>query len=394
MATHHRTRRATRAGTPGTAPRSAADRAALVEQIHDDLLRRLQGFAAEPAQWVEFLDQVAVFGARYSLRNQILLAEQARQRGIVPRYFLPFGNRAGTSGWLACGRRVRAGERAFHIWAPIRRRVAKDAQQQVGDGPVMGTGTAPHAGQDVGQDAGSPAPQRLAGFRLAAVFELSQTDGAPFEPPTVERRRRMLLPAGRAPQLLLGDDPTNVFTDLVALFADAGYQFQLDAPGSALLGDANGRTRVILGRGRPRRSVTVRNNLSGAQQVKTMLHELAHIRCGHLDDAAPGEPAVAVHEGRAETEAESVAHVVCAALGLDTSGYSDPYVFSWAGGDLDLIRSCGDRIVRVARDILADLDPLDGWDTPDTVPPDTADATDGRGDGRDDPVSADADPGP
>jgi hypothetical protein len=41
-----------------------------------------------------------------------------------------------------------------------------------------------------------------------------------------------------------------------------------------------------------------------------------------------------MHRGRRETEAESVAHIVCKALGLDTRAYSDAYVLGWADGDL------------------------------------------------------------
>jgi hypothetical protein len=48
--------------------------------------------------------------------------------------------------------------------------------------------------------------------------------------------------------------------------------------------------------------------------------ELAHIRCEHLTGVRVGED---LHRGRRETEAESVAHIVCAALGLDTAAYSD-----------------------------------------------------------------------
>ncbi|WP_133725390.1 hypothetical protein [Pseudonocardia autotrophica] len=55
------------------------------------------------------------------------------------------------------------------------------------------------------------------------------------------------------------------------------------------------------------------------------------------------------HRGRAETEAESVAHIVCAAFGLDSEPYTDAYVMGWADGDIDIVRaaaatSCGWRV--------------------------------------------------
>jgi hypothetical protein len=51
--------------------------------------------------------------------------------------------------------------------------------------------------------------------------------------------------------------------------------------------------------------------------------ELAHIRCDHASGVRLGE---SLHRGRKETEAESVAHLCCRALGLDTQVYSDAYV--------------------------------------------------------------------
>ena len=100
------------------------------------------------------------------------------------------------------------------------------------------------------------------------------------------------------------------------------------------------------------RQVLVRDDLSPAQRVKTSLHELGHIRCGHLGDDQDG---VIRHRGRCETEAESVAHVVCAALGLDTAAYSDAYVLDWASGDIGLVKQTADTVLRVAKAILGDL---------------------------------------
>ena len=57
----------------------------------------------------------------------------------------------------------------------------------------------------------------------------------------------------------------------------------------------------------------------------------------------------------AEIEAESVAFVVCNALGVDTASYSLAYVAGWSGSDLDVVRSTADRVVGAARRILDDL---------------------------------------
>ena len=114
--------------------------------------------------------------------------------------------------------------------------------------------------------------------------------------------------------------------------------------------------------------VQVRNDVSTAQRLKTTIHELAHIRCDHLAGARIGEN---LHRGRRETEAESVAHIVCNALGLDTAAYSDAYVMGWADGDMDLVKQCAQTVLRVAKQILTDLTPAPT--DPDPNPDDLAD---------------------
>ena len=316
----------------------ADERAALITKIKTDFDERLARMAADPDQWVEFIEHVAGFGARYSLGNQILLLVQAAERGIAPRYFLPYGRQDGSTGWRAHQRFVRAGEKAFKIWAPVRRRPSKEQ-----------AAASVAAGRRVPRDPDGRPSVQLVGFALANTFELSQTDGERFDPPTIAGRRRQRRLAGR-PALLTGEDPTGVYDDLVALLAAAGYQFALVPPGSGDLGTASG---VTFHRGGSR-FVQVRDDVDPAQRTKTVAHELAHIRCGHPDEAG-----VVRHRGRQETEAESVAHIVLRAAGLDTAGYSDRYVFGWADGDMDLVKDCAETVLRVARQILEDLTPAD-----------------------------------
>lgn len=314
------------------------ERDAFLAKIQTDFDERLATIAADPQQWVTFIEQVAVFGARYSLGNQLLLMMQADERQIEPRYFLPYGAKDGSSGWLKQGRQVRKGEVSFKVWAPVTRRPTEEQAREW-----------EAAGRKVRREAnGRPAIQ-LVGFRLASTFELSQTEGELFEVPTVQQVRRQRVSAAGLPQLLTGDDPTGAYDDVVRLITGAGYSFQLATPGSRYLGAANGVTV-----GGTQRLVMVRDDVSAAQRLKTTVHELAHIRCDHLDDTPDGEH---LHRGRRETEAESVAHIVCRALGIDTTAYSDAYVMGWADGDMDLVRQCAETVLRVAKQILADLTP-------------------------------------
>jgi len=56
--------------------------------------------------------------------------------------------------------------------------------------------------------------------------------------------------------------------------------------------------------------------------------------------------------GRAEVEAESVAYLICAGAGMETSSYSFPYVTVWSGGDSEVVRATAARVMTIARSIL------------------------------------------
>ena len=321
------------------------DYTAVLAGIKTDFDQRLARMADQPEQWVRFLEQAATFGAQYSLGNQILLATQAEQRGITARWFLPYGRKDGSTGWRAHGRWVRAGQKAFRIWAPVRRRPTDDEARD-----------REAAGHTVAREPSGRPARHITGFRLARTFELSQTDGTPFTAPTVAHRRLT-----HRPHLLTGPDPTGAYDDLVALITAAGYTYQLTAPGAGYLGAANG---ITVTRGRLR-LVQVRDDVDPAQRTKTTMHELAHLRCGHPEAADR-------HRGRRETEAESITHIVLKALGLDTAGYSDAYVLGWAGGNLTVVKDCADTVLRVARQILRELTPAHATNPADPPPADTS----------------------
>ncbi len=111
-------------------------------------------------------------------------------------------------------------------------------------------------------------------------------------------------------------------------------------------GPANGRTDFAA------RTVVVASHLSGRQADKTLCHELAHV-CLH--DASR----VSTDRDLAEIEAESVAFIVCNALGLDTASYTLPYVALWAGGDVEAVRRTAERVVTTAQAVLAAMAPSD-----------------------------------
>lgn len=318
------------------------ERDAEVAELKATLDSAVERLANSPEQWVEFLDVVADFAARYSFGNQLLILVQAQERGFSPTMARPYGTRdkktrkprsGWAGGWLALDRHVKKDETGLQIWRP---NMVRMTEEEYAEHLARG-------GRPVKRVNGK-LPLVLRGFRIARVFDIAQTEGADVEVPSITVTRKVRAPGAARPELLTGDDSTGALDEIISMIKAQGYTFEWAAKGS--IGGANGRTSPVF------RTVKVRDDVDAAQAVKTSVHELAHILCGHVDD---GFDYVA-HRGEAETQAESVAYIVCGALGLNTEPYSAPYIATWAGGDMDKVRKCAETVVRVARQVLATLD--------------------------------------
>ncbi len=86
-----------------------------------------------------------------------------------------------------------------------------------------------------------------------------------------------------------------------------------------------------------------------AERVHILVHELGHIRCDH---ESRGE----VSRAQRETEAESVAFIVCTVLGLAVGDVAATYVGGWIDGDPDTITAAQAAIHTAARSLLGDLE--------------------------------------
>ena len=162
------------------------------------------------------------------------------------------------------------------------------------------------------------------------VFDVTQTDGDPL--PDV------------APVLLDGTVPSGLWERLAGCVHADGFTVERgDCAG------ANGHTRF------DQRTVRIRPDVPPAQATKTLAHELGHIRADHETRFLDNYHRSPDCRGLAEIEAESIAYVVLTAAGVDTSGYSVPYIAGWAEGDLDTIRSTASRCINVADAVLDEL---------------------------------------
>jgi antirestriction protein ArdC len=272
---------------------STVDRRDRVAELHDQLIAGVDSLTSSE-DWRRMLNTAARFH-RYSANNVMLILCQRPESTRV----------AGYRAWQSMGRQVRKGERGIAILAPCVYR--RELTDQAGD----------PTGETV---------KRLAGFKVEHVFDISQTDGKPI--------------ADVRPELLDGDGPAGAWEGLARQVKAAGFELERAIP--AMPG-ANGCTDYAA------RVVTVRADVTDAQAVKTLAHELAHVRLHEGGAYRFG------CRGRVEVEAESTAYVVCQALGMATDGYSLPYVASWAAGNAETVRETADRVVGAARAILAGL---------------------------------------
>lgn len=252
-------------------------------RIHQQLTSAVTELTQSDA-WMRLL-RVASRFPTYSPSNVLLIAMQRPDATNV----------AGLRTWNSLGRRVRRGEKGVAILAPC---LYKDAS------------CAPVPDQTADADRAHEEGDRvLRGFRVVHVFDVTQTEGEPL--PTV------------APTQLRGPVPPQLWESLTGVIERDGFKLERGPCGGAY-----GHT------GFGERCVRIRDDIDPAQACKTLAHELGHIRADHETRFA-GEYQVSVAcRGLAEVEAESIAFVVTAAAGLDSTEYTAPYVAGWSNGDL------------------------------------------------------------
>lgn len=225
---------------------------------------------------------------------------------------------AGFRTWSALGRHVNKGEHGIAILAPC---VYKSDEA----GPPADESAGRNADPATDAETEQGVRRVLRGFKIVHVFDISQTDGEPL--PNVE------------PTHLDGDAPQPLLEHLTALTAEAGYQLER-GPCRGANGYTDFTTRVV----------RVIDTASPAQFVKTLAHELGHIRADHEHRFTDYATSISCR-GQAEIEAESIAYLVTARAGLDASAYSVPYLAGWSGGDVDLLRESMSRVINAARAI-------------------------------------------
>jgi hypothetical protein len=283
--------------------------------------------------WLRAMEFAARLRAR-SFANTLLILLQhneAHEEGRVPEPFPTYV--AGFKQWQELGRSVVKGQSGYMIWSPVKARFASRDPSNKGSWRRLSYREQPTPGETV--------RTKMVGVKPAYVWDISQTDGEP-------------IPQRPRPTLLKGHAPAGLWDALADQVREYGFDL-LNVPDAAALNGGNGSTNFDT------RTVSVRLDIDDAARVKTLAHELAHIVLGHGDEEAEG-----LHRGIGEVEAESVAAMVTTAFGMDTAGYSVPYVASWSTkvddqDPAEVVRTVGETVRKAALAILDQLPdpPLD-----------------------------------
>lgn len=301
------------------------DKEKRLKSAHEALEAGLKAIESD-ADWKKMLESMAVLGplsvGRLSFGNQILLQFTAPGAAYAATFMR----------WKAFGRSVKKGAKASHILQPVFPK--KEAAPEPADTTA---------------DESSSSGKRPVFFRTLAVFTLDQTDGDP-------------LPEIHHPDFTANEPFAESVERLrTALLALPGEPVSSVALRGRAPNDSPARGWYV-----PKtREIVVLTDVDRAHQLKTLLHEAAHALLHGAGD----------HHSRPEqeVEAESTAFVVCHALGVDTSGYSFPYVAHWAGTGDDALRTLtasGARVSRTANTLLEVLlpgcndEPATAVDTP------------------------------
>jgi hypothetical protein len=302
---------------------------AKLERLHAQLADAVATLVTSD-DWVRALEFAARFRSR-SFNNTMLIwlqhlaaFEQGRVAEPTPTYV------AGFRQWRALGRSVDRGQTGYMIFAPIHARFTSPTPEVTESWRRLAPRETPRRNDEV--------RTRMVGVRPAYVWDASQTSGVP-------------IPHAPTPQLLAGEAPKGLWDGLASLVREHGYT--LRTVGSDRdLGGANGMTDYLT------RSVAIRGDIDPAARTKTLAHELAHVMLHGPDNAD-----AVFHRGIGEVEAESVALMIGAAHGLDTSGYTIPYVATWATSvegktPMEVVQSTGERVRTAAVTILTELPTL------------------------------------
>ena len=256
--------------------------AELVGKLEDGLK---EIFSSE--NYKDYLNTMAKFH-NYSLNNTLLINQQKPEATLV----------AGFNSWEKnFDRHVKKGEKGIKIIAPAPYTIKKEQ-------PIVDRNGSPVMNFD-GTPKTTEVEIKVPAFKVTTVFDVSQTYGKE-------------LPTLGVNELSQDVDRAKDFMEALKKISPVPIEF------GETKGDSKGFYSPT------DQSITIKEGMSDAQTIKTMVHEISHAKL-HNPETMKEEGQQKSH-GTIEMEAESVAYIVCQHFGIDTSDYSFGYIAGWSEG--------------------------------------------------------------
>lgn len=284
--------------------KTANQRREQAEALQQQITEQVEALR-DSGEWQQFLDFARNLHS-YSLNNLLLILSQNRNASAV----------AGFRKWKELNRQVRKGEKSLKIFGYGEKKMTADEEAE-----------AEALNLPIKRNAKGDAVKIY--FPMLSVFDIAQTD--------------LIDPEAGDPstlaQPLTGDDAEGIAAAVRHYLTTQGWSVETEY----ITTGANGYTTTD-----GSKKIAIHDQLAPAQTAKTMIHEAAHaIMHENITYTEYIE-----HRGIKETEAESVAYIVAATLGLDTSAYSVGYVAQWSNADTGLIKETAARVLKAAHQII------------------------------------------
>ncbi len=286
-----------------------------MKEITDRLEQGIQDLF-ESDRFKEYLQVMSKFH-NYSFNNTLLIAMQKPDATLI----------AGYNSWKNLfGRQVSRGAKGIKVIAPSPYKVKKEVDK-----------IDPKTQKPVTDKNGKPVKEEtevtVPAFKVVSVFDVSQTEGK--ELPTI------------GVDELTGD---------VAQYADFFKATEQASPAPVGFEKIESGAKGYYSQTEKR--IAINEGMSELQNLKTLIHEIAHAKLHDIDLNAPAEEQADRPDRRTrEVQAESIAYAVCQHYGLDTSDYSFSYVATWSSGrELSELKASLETIRSTASELIKDID--------------------------------------
>ncbi len=286
-----------------------------IKEITDRLEQGIQDLF-DSDRFKEYLRVMSKFHD-YSFNNTLLIAMQKPDATFVAGY---------TSWKKDYGRQVVSHAKSIKVLAPSPYKVKREVDK------IDPTTKKPVIGKD-GKPVKEETEITVPAFKVVSVFDVSQTEGK--ELPTI------------------GVDELTGDVEQYADFFRATEQASPAPVGfEKIESGAKGYYSQI------EKRIAINEGMSELQNLKTLIHEIAHAKLHNIDLNAPAEEQADRPDRRTrEVQAESIAYAVCQHYGLDTSDYSFAYVAKWSSGrELSELKASLKTIRDTAAGLIADID--------------------------------------